>query len=90
MLSYYLPIFIVDSGRPLPTYMISTNATALTEDRSDITPLCAATYTQSMSYSTNKMAIQLNQAISQGLCPDASDLVVAATSVNMVFRDSEV
>ena len=85
-----MAVILVAPEHNLPQYTISTNGTARTPDGSDITPVCAATYVQELTENTNKMALQINQAIGQDLCSETSGLLVASTSVQLVFMDDMV
>ena len=69
----------------LPGYEISTNGTARTSDGSPVSPLCAASYTQTLMANTNKMAAQVNQIIGDSLCPGSVDLTLSSTTMQMAF-----
>ena len=70
--------------------MIMSNGTARTEDGNPVTPICAATYTQTLTESTNNMATKINQVIGQQLCHGTNEILISYTSVRLAFNDHTV
>ena len=86
-----IPTYITDApGTTLPQYQISTNGTAQTPDSSEISPLCAVSYVNTLADNIKQMTAQLNSHLGQDLCSESSDLLVSSSSTQMSFKDDVV
>ena len=76
----------------LPQYSITTNGTLLTEDGSDVMPVCVVDYNIQMDQQAKAMAATIDSLIGREICNNQmpGDVLIKSVFSNLQFSGNQV